>query len=51
MPISKVGKMFGVHTSTVRDWVKDGKLPGHKVNNRWYVLRSDVVELARARHG
>lgn len=36
---------FDVTPRTIRNWLRDGKLKGRKINGRWYITR----ESARAR--
>ena len=31
-----------VHPSTLYRWIKDGRIPAHKVGGRWYVRVEDL---------
>ena len=46
-----VAKMFGVKSSTVRTWIKTGKIEGVKVLDRWHVPHREVVRIANENYG
>lgn len=37
-----VARMLGVKTKTVSDWLRAGRLRGHKAGRLWRVYRQDV---------
>lgn len=47
----QVAEFFQVTPYTVREWLKDGKLPGTKPTGRWRVKQSDVIEFANQKYG
>jgi excisionase family DNA binding protein len=47
----KVAATFAVTTETVRNWIETGKLKAIKVNTHWRVPRSEVIRMAKERHG
>lgn len=51
MKTSEIAKMFGVKSFTVVSWITGGKLPGVRVNRRWYAKCSDVQALAESKYG
>lgn len=48
---STIAKLFDVKTETVRDWIKDGKIEGQKINGSWKARKSSVLKLVRQRNG
>lgn len=48
---AKVGEMFDVKPETIRDWIKNGKIAGVKVNRSWRVRKSVAVAFGEARYG
>ena len=46
-----IAKMFDVKPETVRDWIKDGKMRGVRVNRSWLVRTSEVKRFGLERHG
>jgi excisionase family DNA binding protein len=42
------GKLVGVSVVTVVNWVKAGKLKGHKIGGRYYVVASELAKLKNA---
>lgn len=50
--VSDVARMFAVTPYTVREWLKDGKLPGSiKVNKQWKIPQSAIESLAHQQFG
>lgn len=48
----QVAKIFAVTPLTVRDWCRDGKIKGVKIDGRnWRILRSEMVRYANERYG
>jgi excisionase family DNA binding protein len=43
----EVGEMLGVSQRTVSQWVKDGKLPTHKIGDRQKVFIDDLDRFIR----
>ena len=37
-----VARFFGVKRKTIYEWLKNGKLPGHKIGGVWRVYRVDL---------
>lgn len=46
-----VAVMFGVREQQVREWIKEGKMEGHKILGRWRVQHSECVRVANEVHG
>jgi excisionase family DNA binding protein len=51
MTVDEVAKFFSVTKYTVRMWIKDGELPARKLNNKWRILKSEVVKFAQKNWG
>jgi len=49
--VDAVADMFGVAEFTVREWLRDGKLEGFKVNGRWRVKQEAIDKLANNLYG
>lgn len=49
--LNEVAAMFGVHTHTVRSWIKEEKISGTKIGNRWFISHSEIVRLANEEYG
>ena len=48
----QVAEMFAVTPETVRDWIKEGKLPGIVIGGRSYrVRRRDLIAFANHKYG
>lgn len=47
----EVADLFSVKPETVSDWIKQGKIPGVKINGYWRIKRSDMVAYARKNYG
>lgn len=47
----KVAALFDVKTETVRDWIKQGKIKGHRINGQWRIYKSEVLRFGAGRHG
>lgn len=49
---NQVAEMFSVTPETVRDWIKEGKLPGIILGGRSYrVRRRDLIAFANHKYG
>jgi hypothetical protein len=48
--VRQVAHMFAVGEWSVRMWVKQGKLRGHKFNNRWYFTEKDISDCANRKY-
>lgn len=48
---AEVAAMFGVSEPQVREWIKDGKMEGHKILGRWRVQHSECIRVANEEHG
>ena len=47
--VAEAAEMLDVHENTVKQWIRDGKLPASKHGGRnWKINRSDVVALIEA---
>lgn len=51
MTVKEIATFFAVKEITVREWLRDGKLTGKKNNDRWRVLKSEVVRYAQELYG
>lgn len=52
MPTKAVAKVFSVTTETARHWITRGYFPNAvQINGQWRIPKSDVVALAKERHG
>ncbi len=43
----EVADYLGLHLVTVRDMLREGKLPGRKVGREWRVLESELMDWLR----
>lgn len=45
--IQVASEMLGVKIRTIRQWIKEGKLPARKypVSNRWFIDEKDIEAL------
>jgi excisionase family DNA binding protein len=44
LSIAEVSDLLGFHPVTLRDWARDGRLPGVRIGSAW---RFDPLEIAR----
>lgn len=51
--VSEVAKIFDVRTTTVREWLRDGKLIGMKLpgSNQWRIAQSEIQRFAQTMYG
>jgi excisionase family DNA binding protein len=49
MSVSETAAVIGVHVVTLRDWVREGRIPAIRVGNRWAVDPGDLAEWLVAR--
>jgi excisionase family DNA binding protein len=47
----EVAELFSMKPSTIRTWIKEGKLTAIKIGNRWRVPKSAVVDLGNRKFG
>lgn len=40
--VEQVAEMFSVQASTVRGWLRNGKMPGRKFESLWRVTADDI---------
>ena len=40
--VEDLAKMFRLTPITIRQYIREGRLPGRKFGKRWYVLEEDV---------
>ena len=40
--VEDLSKMFRLTPITIRQYIREGRLPGRKFGKRWYVLEEDV---------
>jgi len=45
MLVEDLASIFKVKTSTIREWIRLGKLPAKKVGKRWYSTYSSINNL------
>lgn len=48
---ASVAKIFAVSPYTVRNWCKEGKLQGVKINKQWRIQASVVQAFAQSQYG
>lgn len=46
-----VADLFAVQNATVRQWIKQGKVRGRRINGYWRVERQSVIDFANERYG
>lgn len=51
MTVDEVAKFFAVTKYTVRCWIRDGDIQAKKLNNKWRILKSEVVRYANKNWG
>lgn len=45
--IQKASEMLGVKVRTIRQWIREGKIPARKypISNRWFIDERDIEKL------
>jgi len=51
LTVGQVARIFSVTNYTVRVWLKDGKLQGHKPSGQWRIAKSEVARFANQLYG
>lgn len=51
LSVERIAKIFDVRPYAVRQWLKDGKLKGAKVESQWRVQTSEVQRFAQEAYG
>ena len=51
LSVNDVAKIFNVRPYAVRQWLKDGKLKGVKIESQWRVQKSVVIKFAQDAYG
>lgn len=52
LTVPQVAKIFAVKTHTVRLWMREGKMEGHKLpGGQWRILTSTVNKFAQDMYG
>lgn len=44
-----IAKLLNIHILTVRRYLKEGKIKGHKLGKRWYVTEEAIQDLLTGR--
>lgn len=44
LTIKEASEFFGKSRQTIYDWMRKGYLPFHKISNRTYFLRSELIQ-------
>lgn len=44
-------KACGVHSETVRRWIRDGELKAAKIGHKWFISRTELERFWRSRGG
>lgn len=47
--VPEASRMLGVSDASVRYWLREGDLAGHKIGKTWRVKRADVLAMRGAR--
>ena len=45
LTLPEIAQTLGMNPSTVRLWVREGRLPAEKVGRRWMVRRTDLEQM------
>jgi len=45
LTLPEIAQTLGMNPSTVRLWVREGRLPAEKVGRKWMVLRADLEQM------
>src|SRR5262249_59048618 len=52
LSVAEAARLVGVHTATIRGWIKSGELPGHHAGRHHRVRRGELERfLARRKEG
>ena len=43
--VEDVAQVSHVGASTVRDWIRSGRLPAHKLGRRWLIARTELLRV------
>lgn len=43
--VEQVAEMLSVRVYTIREWLRTGKLHGHKIGSLWRITRANMDEL------
>lgn len=49
--VEELAELLGVQERTIREYLREGKLHGRKLANRWYVTDDAVADYFREREG
>jgi len=44
----EVAKLFGISLVTLNQWMRDGRIPHHRINTRIFFKRSEVIQALNA---
>lgn len=47
MSVTEIAEMLGLHTATIRAWIREERISARKDGRRWLLRRSDVEQLLR----
>jgi len=47
MTVAEVAKALRRHPEVIRDWIRDGRLVGHKVGRDWVVTESELARFKK----
>jgi len=43
MNLKEVSEFLDIHINTLRRWMVEGKIKGHKVGRKWMFLREELI--------
>ncbi len=43
--------LLGMNEQTLRAWLREGRVRGHRTGRRWHVLRDELIEDIAGPHG
>ena len=45
--LEEIAKRFGLTPTTIRKYIKEGRISGQKMGNRWYISHEAIAEFFR----
>ena len=44
MTLKETAKYLKIHINTLRRWLKEGRIQGHRIGRKWMFLDSEIIE-------
>ena len=47
MTLDEVAQFLKIHKNTLRRWIREGRIQGHKIGRKWTFLKSEIIGLIK----